>query len=125
MEKIIDYDKIIILLYIKSYFDTYSYEEIKNCLGFSYIQLDEIIGSMINDKMLRYNEKFLIEIDEDGLNLLEELNLRDVQFDDIISDYESDILECIQIEGKLEIKDIFIPKNFQKKFKGYSNKELS
>lgn len=121
----IDYDKLTIIIYFKTYKDTYSYEYIKNYLGFSYAQIDSYIDNMVEEEILEYNENFILQVAKNGKELLKEFNLDDIYFEDLLVDYQEMMIEEISDNKKLEINDIYIPKYFNEKFSGYGNKKLS
>ncbi|WP_236896353.1 hypothetical protein [Clostridium beijerinckii] len=121
----INYDKIVVVIYIRTYKDTYSYEDIKNYLGFSYTEVNDFIEDMTNEEMLEYNEDFILQVTEKGEQLLKQLNLQDISFEDLIVDYQEKMVEQIKVENKLEIYEIYIPRYFDEKFKGYGDKRLS
>lgn len=121
----IEYDKIIILIYIKTYNDTYSYEFIRDYLGFTYTKLDHFIDSMIDEGILKYNEKIILQVTDKGQEILKQFNLDDISFEYLMVDYKEEVMKEIKIEDKLGINDIYIPKYFNEKFKGYGNKKLS
>ena len=113
------YDKIIMLIYMKTYKDTYSFEYIKEYFDFSYTELDNFINNMIKDNMLEYNEDFILTITKNAEKFLESLNLQDVAFDELMIDYQEKMVDEIKSEVRLGINDIYIPRYFNVKFDGY------
>lgn len=47
-------------------------------------------------------------------------SLNNVSFEDLLADYDEKILSDVQTKVRLGINEAYIPKNFQKKFKGYT-----
>ncbi|WP_055669440.1 hypothetical protein [Desnuesiella massiliensis] len=119
-----DYDKIIMIIYFNTYKDTYDFEEIKEYLGFSFDQLDDFINELIVEKLLEYDEDYILKVSNKAIELLETLNLRNILFEDLLLDYSEKMLSDIRSEIKLNINDVYIPENFDKKFKGYSSKSF-
>lgn len=115
----IEYDKIIIIIYIRTYKDTYSYDEIKEHLGLSYAELNSFIDNLISEDILIYNDDYILEVSKEGLRLLSLYGLQNIQFDDLLIDYQAKMVSKISTEVKLGISDIYIPKNFNEKFEGY------
>jgi hypothetical protein len=84
-------------------------------LGLTYNKVVELINIMIVNNLLLYNEKKILNISEHGIKLLKEYNLLDINLNDLLTK-NSNIKFS---DEKLSINDIFIPKGFDKKFKGY------
>jgi hypothetical protein len=116
----IEYDKIILIIYINTYKDTYNFTEVKDYLGFSFHQLDNFIDEIIIEGLLEYNQDYILKVSNSGIDLLKTINLENVSFEDLLMDYSEKVLIDIQTGVKLGINEIYLPEKFQEKFKGYN-----
>lgn len=106
-----EYRKLLILQYFFERKEKYDINEISNKLGIGYTRLLKLIEALVESNMLIYNN-YLLEITD--------LGRQNIEKNDIYILYDNDIVNKeINISGKMNIDDIYIPKKFSKKYKKY------
>lgn len=111
----VDYRNLLILVYFNTVKDTYSYQEIMDFLSLTYKQVQEKIYYLLSTGMLSMNE-LNIEISTDGIGEISSYNLGDINFYDL---YSNDGMLNEHIGPSQPVHELYIPYNFDKKFKGY------
>lgn len=110
------YKNIILLIYMNTVNDLYTYQEISSILGFTIEQSMETVESLIGSGYLGQNEKNILYITDFGFQFLKEQKVENVKINDLYSSSKSFQKHIIE---KRAIDDIYIPEDFDKKFKGY------
>lgn len=112
----IDYRLELILIYLNTVNEEYTYKEITEFMGLCYNMIDNMISYMEKKGLIYKDEYCIIKISDKGKNFLEEKGLLDI---DIYSLYdECQIKEDIK-SRTIGIDDIYVPKNFKLYFNGY------
>lgn len=102
------YKKILMLQYFNTVGAGYSYNELTELFGMQEEQLSEFINQMLVDKLLKIEG--YIKITEKGYTELSEYNLVELEFGTIEK-------ENIILNKEISNHDIYIPLNFNSKFK--------
>lgn len=103
-----EYKLVILLKYFKLVNASYSYNELMEIFGMNIKQINKFIDLVINKEYLKI-EGF-VKITKKGNDLLERYNMNNL--DRINSEFEMDIFNG----EKINFEDVYIPKNFAKKF---------
>jgi hypothetical protein len=111
-----DYRDILIIFYFNSVKSNYIYSDLVELLGLTYSLVSEKVDTLIEEAYLFLDEDKLIQISEKGLVILREKKFSNIHIFDL---YDDKGLANDKISKCLDVNEIFIPKNFDKKFKGY------
>jgi hypothetical protein len=112
-----DFKLLIILMYFNSVKNSYSYVELISLLRIPYEQLMIKIDYLIAQGYLyKDGEYALIDISSKGSLKLKENSLEKFN---ILNMYNDNTDSIIEVPNRMEIDEIFIPKDFDKSFKGY------
>ncbi|NRT80937.1 hypothetical protein [Clostridium beijerinckii] len=111
-----EYKIVIILVYLKSLGDNYTFKDLTRLMSLDYEKIDETLKYMEEKKYLVRNEFQMLSISNNGKSLLQEYNLLDITIDELSEPYK--IKESL-IPGDKEMTPIYIPRYFDKCFNGY------
>ncbi|MDH6428067.1 hypothetical protein BSK62_06375 [Paenibacillus odorifer] len=111
-----DYRDVLIIFYMNSVKEDYIYADLVELLGLTYTYVIDKIDYLIEQEYLIVNERKIIEVGRKGIEILSEKRFLDINIFDL---YDGKELVDGKISKQLEINDIYIPKNFDEKFKGY------
>lgn len=111
-----DYRDILIIFYLNSVKENYIYADLINLLGLTYEQVDNRIEELIRSNYLKINNKMVIELDMLGKQELIKKGFFDFNIFELYKKKDSFFLLKTEYLG---FNDIYIPKNFEKKFQGY------
>lgn len=112
-----DYREILILLYMNSVKQNYVYSDLVELLGLTYDYVIDKVDHLIDEEYLFINKNGSLEVGIKGSEVLSENNFLDITIFDLY-DTRGLVNERISL-SPLEINDIYVPENFDKKFKGY------
>ncbi|MGL4731501.1 MAG: hypothetical protein ACRCW0_07950 [Clostridium sp.] len=112
----INYKLKLILVYLNTVNEKYTYKEMTEFMGLDYNVIDELINQIEKEELIFKDEYCIINISDKGKKILEENNLLDLNFYELYNQYEIDD----KLKSKsINIEDVYIPKNFKVYFKGY------
>lgn len=94
----------------------YVYAELVELLGLTYAQITDRVDELIEQEYLSINESMTIDVGQKGIDMLAEKRFLDISIFDIYDERE---IYVEKISNRLDVNDIYIPKNFNKKFSGY------
>lgn len=107
-----DFKSMLVLSYFFQYKSRYLLSELQELLGFTSMQLESKIFKLMEDDYLKYEEN-LLSITRKGLQIVLSRNLDSFPFQ-IVDDAE---VATVSIGKAIELKQIYIPKNFNTKYK--------
>lgn len=113
-----DFKDKLILMYLNSK-KNYLINDMMVMLGITYSQLYDRLEVLVNTGYLCYYDDVILQITDKGLELLKTESLNNI---DISETYSNDYLSNKNTKQPMGIGDIYIPKNFDKKFKLYKNR---
>lgn len=96
--------------------ELYTYQEISSILGFTIEQSVDTVEGLITSGYLGQNEKNILYITELGFKFLREQKVENADIYDLSNSSEGFQDHIVE---KRAIDDIYIPEDFDKKFKGY------
>lgn len=103
-----EYKRLLFLIYLNTVKESFYYHEMTNILGYSFKQLKKFLIELDNNNYILLDIKYdKIELTEKSITLLKNSNLLKVDFHEILKNEETNKIE------KIEITDIYIPKNFK------------
>lgn len=102
-----EYKIVLILKYLSKIGENYSYSEMMDMFGFSFLQLQDTFEDLEKKGLIIFESYY--EITDSGRHLIDSYNL--------LNDSQIDSDEDIFTEVPLKFKDIYIPEKFDKKFK--------
>lgn len=102
----------LILNYLEDVGQSYSYHEMMDIFGYSFVQLQELLEYIRSLNLITL--KGYYKVTEEGYNLLNSYGLTELDFEEFIEGHMED---DIFIEEKLNINEVYIPKKFEKKYK--------
>lgn len=105
-----EYSKLLALVYFKNQAENYDLSELRSVLGFTQIQLDELISEFFEEGYLEYND-YEMNISEKGLYFLQEQNAENHNLES-----ENKNLSVINKEKAISLDEIYVPKGFDKKY---------
>ncbi|MDM5279898.1 hypothetical protein QUF95_21060 [Paenibacillus silvae] len=111
-----DYRDVLIIFYMNSVKGNYVYAELVELLGLTYAQVTDRVDELIEQEYLTIIESMTIDVGQKGIDILAEKRFLDISIFDIYDERE---IYVEKISNRLEVNDIYIPKNFDKKFSGY------
>lgn len=113
----IDYKIKLILIYLNTVKEDYTYKEMTELMGLGYNIIDELIDEMKEKKLIVKDEYCIIKLSEQGKEILNKSNLLNTDIYNLYEDYK--LNEKFRVE-QINIEDMYIPKKFDKYFKGYN-----
>ena len=81
-----EYIELLVLVYFRDHVEDYSFSELREMIGISYIQLDEILDHMIFENKLVY-EDFVLKMSFEGRMMLMKSSMEDYR---LITEVEID-----------------------------------
>lgn len=112
----VNFKELLILMYFNTVQNEYFFSDIVELLGLPIKYTDKMIEQLLEKKLLVINEHNLIHLTDKGFNELVSKGLDDTNLIDL---YNSENTLQERKGTKIELNDIYIPKNFDKKFQGY------
>lgn len=116
----LDYKELLVIIYFNTHKSSYKYNEICNQLGINIESLDKIVSDLILKGFLGYNRDNIVSLSEIGRSYLESINLSEFSLTEKIVE-EADHSDLIKYNPEI-VNEIYIPKKFNRKFKG--NKKI-
>ncbi len=105
-----EYSKLLALVYFKNQAENYDLSELRSILGFTQMQLDEMLLELFEVGCLEYRD-YEMNISEKGLYFLQEQNAENYNFES-----ENKNLSVINKDKTISLDEIYIPKEFDKKY---------
>ena len=103
------YSKILALVYFKNQCGKYDLNELCSILGFTQVQLDELLSDLFERKLLEYKD-YEMCISEEGKKYLEQRHASSHEYNS--NDMKRSV---INKENAISFEDIYIPKELKKK----------
>lgn len=114
-----DFRDYLILIYLNTVNEMFTYHDLVQLLGLPPTKVTQRIEALLNHQIINRNESNVFCLTEEGIASLEELGFENIKLDQL---YKEENLLSDKIKERLPFEDVFVPKRFDKKFKGY--KEL-
>ncbi|RDY25399.1 hypothetical protein CHL78_018420 [Romboutsia weinsteinii] len=105
-----EYKYILILSYLNTMKSSYSYNEISNLFGLTFKQIETTLNDMEEYGALVLDKYY--KLTEVGINVLDQYNLKDIDFFDTMSEDEE-----LFTDEKMNIEEVYIPDEFMKKIR--------
>jgi predicted transcriptional regulator len=90
-----------------------------NILGLTFELVDKILDEMLEAKFIEYNNKNNLRITRLGYEKLIEKGFDNVSLYELFDDTERYHIDSNRLKKKIAIDYTYIPKGFEKEFKGY------
>lgn len=114
-----DFRYYLILIYFNTVKDLYSYRDLVNMLGLAFEQVESILGNMIEHQLLKYDNRKNLVITDRGYEELINKGFGNIDVYELFDNDERYHIEKNKLKEKIDLDYPYIPKNFDKKFKGY------
>lgn len=116
----VDYRLELILIYLNTVNEEYTYKEMSEFIGVCYDIIDNMLIYMEEKGLIDKDKYCIIKVSDKGRKLLDEKGLLDIDIYSLYNEYQ--INDNIKSKN-IGIDDIYVPKNFKIYFNGYAKSE--
>ncbi len=115
----IDFRHYLILIYLNTIKDLYSYRDLVNILGLTFEQVDDTLSNMLEAEFIEYDDRNNLSITVIGYEKLIDKGFNNISLYELYNNDERYHIDSNRLKKKIAIDYPYIPKDFNKQFKGY------